>query len=160
MQFLTQFNLDYIHCELCCIVLTYGDSSISTWTAHTRSMKHKAEEEAKNAAVQQIVPTDEILQFDRIMITPSREEINAFAEVLAEYFVGAGKLSPYSFDCDWFQDGLRLALQKINISVPKNFLPKRKCVMRMITQKADQHRYQTMHDIEMALLRNPNTRFV
>ena len=121
-------------------------------------MKHKAEDEARNAATQQVAPSNEILQFDQIMITPSREEINAFAEVLAEYFVGAGKLSPYSFDCDWFQDGLRLALQKINIAVPNNFLPKRKCVMRMITHKANQHRYQTKYDIEMALVRNPSTK--
>ena len=123
-------------------------------------MKHKTEEGARNAVTQQAPPSNEILQFDQIMITPSRDEINAFAEVLAEYFVGAGKLSPYSFDCDWFQDGLRLALQKINIAVPNNFLPKRKCVMRMITHKADQHRDQTKHDIEMALTRNPNTRLV
>ena len=128
------------------------------WYSHVRSIKHKAAEEAQLADNPATVASNEVLEFERIMIAPSRDEIHAFAEVLAEYFVGNGKISPYAFDCDWFQDGLRLALQEMNISVPINFLPKRRTVMRMITVKADQHRNQTKHDIETAIVRNPNTK--
>lgn len=121
-------------------------------------MKHKAEEEARDAGNQLITPPNEIRQRDQIMITPSRDECYRFAEILGEYFVGSGKVSPYWFDCDWFQNGLRFALREMNVSVPENFLPKRKCIMRMVIDRANQHRGQTRNDIAMALIRNPNTR--
>ena len=78
---------------------------------------------------------------------------------LTEQLVGQGKLSSYTLNTDWFQEALYSSIKELGVSIPKNFMPSRQTVSRIIQTKADDEREKTKRDIEAASRSNPDVKF-
>ena len=68
-------------------------------------------------------------------------------------------MSAYQVNTDWFQDAIHFGLKECGVSIPRNFMPSRRTVNRIIERKAAEEREQTKKDIEEATSKNPDIKF-
>lgn len=147
-----------MHCEICPAVISYSRSSITNWNDHIRSKSHleALEKESPSSSMTQPQESSQALFGDNLEICPTSEEILNLGVKLTEGLVGQGKLSAYTVNTEWFQDAIHNGIKEVNVSIPKNFMPSRQTVSRIIQQKADEEREKTKKDIEEASKKNPD----
>ena len=149
---------DFLYCEICPEVVTYTESSITSFKQHVRSKRHQ-----ENMTISQqnsaSSSSNSSTSIDERKIKPNSEQLQRFGERIFEYFVGLGKVSANSLESDWMNKGFQLALKEIDVEVPDNFLMKRRKGMRFIEVQAENHRLQTKKDIADAIQRNKDIQF-
>ena len=153
--------LAYLYCELCPAIISYGRSSITNWNDHIRSKKHveSLEQESSTSSLNQPTQSSQPLFSDKLEICPTSEEILNLAVKLTEHLVGQGKLSAYTVNTEWFQEAIWSGVKELGISIPKNFMPSRQTISRIIQTKAKEEREKTKKDIEEASRKDPDVKF-
>ena len=151
----------YLYCELCPAIISYRRSSITNWNDHIRSKRHLelSEQKSPTSSMNQPVQSSEPLFGEKLVINATDQEILNFGVKLTKNLVGQGKMSAYAMNTEWFQDAMHYGAKELDVGIPKNFMPSRQTISRIIQKEADEEREKTKKDIAEAARQNPDVKF-